>query len=414
MQAHQGTVGASVESSRSWEAAFLTLAILAVSFGAPLVAVVALTNIEATLHTDRAIPSLASALVWIGNGVGGVLMGWLADRIGIRRTVAFGVLMIAAGLAISSLGSTRTLLLGHGLLIGLLGNGALYAPLTVHVSRWFDRRRGTAIALVASGQYVAGIIWPTALEAALRHLSWQAIMLGYAGITLLLLPLLPLLRSPPPPIAPAAAGANAQGRGRVLGLPPNLAMTLICIASFCCCIPMALPASHLVAYCTGVGISPSHSALILSLMLGCAFISRQFWGIFADRHGGLRTVWAGSFCQVVTIAAFASTRNEAALFAIAAAYGLGFSGIVPAYSLAIRDLYSWHEASWRIPVVLLTAMGGMAFGSWLGGRVFDHFLSYVPAFMSGCVFGLANLAVIGFLVLRLRHQPKIGVAVATP
>ena len=175
-------------------------------------------------------------------------------------------------------------------------------------------------------------------------------------------------------------------------------MVLICIASFCCCIPMAIPASHLVAFCGDLGIQASHGAAMLSVMLACAFISRQFWGAFADRFGGLRTVMAGSTLQMLATGAFLLTHDEVGLFAVASAFGLGFSGIIPAYSVAIRDLYPSREASWRIPTVLMTAMSGMAFGSWFAGKLFDLFLSYRPAFASGVVFNLANLAVILFLV----------------
>jgi MFS family permease len=167
-----------------------------------------------------------------------------------------------------------------------------------------------------------------------------------------------------------------------------------------------------VAFCGDVGIPPAHGAAMLSVMLGCAFVSRQFWGAFADRMGGLRTVLAGSSCQVVAIIAFMLTQNEAGLFTIAAGYGLGFSGIIPAYSVAIRDLFPPKEASWRIPTVLLTAMAGMSFGSWFAGWLVDVFLSYRPAFGSGIVFNAANLTIILFLVLRTTQRKQVKLAAA--
>jgi MFS family permease len=188
---------------------------------------------------------------------------------------------------------------------------------------------------------------------------------------------------------------------RVLGLHPNIAMVVICAASFCCCVPMAIPASHLVAFCADVGLTAGHGAAMLSVMLACAFISRQFWGLFADRYGGLRTIMTGSAFQMLAIGAFLLTRDEVGLFGIAAAFGFGFSGIIPSYSVVIRDLYPSKEASWRIPTVLMTAMSGMAFGSWFAGRLFDVSLSYRPAFASGVLFNLANLMLIVFLVSRL-------------
>jgi MFS family permease len=402
-----------IEGPLSWRAALLTLAILSVSYGSPLLAVVGLRDMQAALHTDRSILSLASALVWIGNGVGGIPMGWVADRIGIRSTVLLGALAMAAGLALSSLGSVWALLVGHGLLIGLLGNGAIYAPLIVYVSRWFDRRRGTAIALISSGQYIAGMIWPTLIGLGIEHYGWQTTMLGFGGVVLAtILPMLALLRPAPEPMAAAIGQAGRSASNRVFGLPPNLVMGLICVASFLCCVPMALPASHLVAFCGDIGI-PAGAAM-MSVLTACAFISRQFWGAFADRFGGLRTVMAGSTLQMLAIAAFLLTRNEAGLFAIAGAYGLGFSGIIPSYSVAIRDLYPSKEASWRIPTVLFTAMSGMAFGSWFAGEMVDSFGSYRPAFAAGIVFNLMNLAVILFLISRMVLRRDTVLATAAP
>jgi MFS family permease len=213
--------------------------------------------------------------------------------------------------------------------------------------------------------------------------------------------------------APVSAGpAIGTGRDRsVLGLRPNMVQALICVAAFCCCMPMSIPNSHIVAYCSDIGISPVRGAAMLSVLLGCAFVSRQFWGAMADRIGGLRTVMAGSACQAAAIAAFLLTRNEVGLFVIAGIYGLGFSGIIPSYAVTIRDLFPSAEASWRIPAVLFTGMSGMAVGSWLSGWIFDYFGSYAPAFAMGVVFNLVNLILIGFLVMRLpRHGPVLAPA----
>jgi MFS family permease len=292
------------------------------------------------------------------------------------------------------------------LLIGLIGNGAIYAPLLIYVSRWFDRRRGAAIALISSGQYIAGVFWPSVFERGIAAFDWRTAMLAYAAVVLAcILPLLLLLRPVPSPVSSGPAVHAGRDRS-VLGLRPNLVQGLICVAGFCCCIPMAIPNSHLVAFCSDIGISPVHGAAMLSVLLGCAFVSRQFWGSMADRIGGLRTVMAGSACQAVAIAAFLLTQNEAGLFVIAGVYGLGFSGLIPSYSVAIRDLFPSAEASWRIPTVLFTAMSGMAVGSWLAGRIYDHFGTYAPAFATGVVFNVLNLVLVGFLVSRLPRKSR--------
>src|SRR5258708_4725795 len=295
----------SIESRESWKAAWTTLAILSISFGSPLLIVVGMKPMQEALGTERSVLALAGALVWVGTGAGGVLMGWLADRIGVRATVAIAASMMAAGLALSSLGPIWTLYVGQGLMVGLLGNGGIYAPLLVYVSRWFDRRRGTAIALISSGQYIAGVVWPTLFERGIAELGWQPVMRTYAVVV-------------------------------------------------------------------------------------------------------LRTVIVGAAFQAVAIASFLLMQDEVGLFAIAAAFGFGFSGIIPAYSVAIRDLFSAAEASWRIPLVLFTAMSGMAFGSWVAGVLYDHFGYYAPAFGVGVVFNLANLLTVGFLVFRLTGPRRIA------
>ncbi len=399
-----------IESRSSWVAAGLTLAILSVSYGSPLLIVVGLKPMTDAMATERSVLALAGSLVWVGTGFGGIPMGWLADRIGIRWIVAFGTAMMACGLALSTLGSLWALYIGHGLLIGVFGNGAIYAPLLIYVSRWFDRRRGAAIALISSGQYIAGVVWPAVFERAIARFGWQSTMLAYAAVVALAIPpFLLLLKPPPAPVTTAGGGARGP-RPSVLGLHPNAAQGLICLAGFCCCIPMSIPSTHLVAYCSDIGISPTHGAAMLSVLLGCAFVSRQFWGSLADRIGGLRTVLAGSLCQAVAIAAFLPVTDERGLFAIAAAFGLGFSGIIPSYAVAIRDLFPSAEASWRIPTVLFTAMSGMAVGSWFGGLLYDRFGNYAPAFATGVVFNLINLAIVGFLVSRLPARGAAGPA----
>jgi MFS family permease len=408
-----GTEPGGIESRRAWAVAAATLVILSVSYGAPLLVVVALKPLAADLGVSRSAAALAGSAAWLGAGVGGILAGRIADRIGVRWTVAFGAVMSAAGLAISTSGGVWPLWLGHGLLLGALGTGAIYPPLLIHVSRWFDRRRGTALALISSGQFVAGALWPSLFERGIASLGWRETMLAFGAFeALAILPLaLFLLRAAAPPPRPAAIAAPLGRRGaQPAGVSPRATQAMLCAANFLCCVPMALPAVHLVAFCSDVGIAPAQGALMLSTMLGAAFLGRQFWGWLADRIGGLPTVLAGSICQATTLAAFLATSDEAGLFAIAGLFGLGFSGIVPAYVLVIRDLFPAREASWRVPLMLLCGTAGMAFGGWMGGAIYDGAGSYAPAFLAGVAFNLGNVAVISTLLLRLRPGPLRAVA----
>jgi MFS family permease len=179
---------------------------------------------------------------------------------------------------------------------------------------------------------------------------------------------------------------------------------MMCAAAVMCCVPMAMPQGHLVAFCSDLGISRSVGAVMLSVLLGTAFLSRQIWGAISDRIGGLATVLIGSAWQCCAMIAFLLTQSEAGLFTVAAAFGLGFSGIIPAYVLALRELFPASEASWRIPTLLLFSGGGMALGGWLAGALYDHFGYYAPAFAAGIGSNILNFIVVGTLVMRGRMR----------
>ncbi|HET8997904.1 MAG TPA: MFS transporter [Acetobacteraceae bacterium] len=395
----------SIETRSSWVVAWTALAIVSVAFGAPQIVVVALRPIAAQLGDSRAIPSAAYSLAWLGMAVGGVGMGWIADRIGTRYTVAFGAAMIAIGLMLASGGKAWQLVVGYGLFVGLLGNAGLNAPLYVYVSRWFDRRRGTALALISSGQYVAGALWPMLFEQAIQRLGWPHTMrvFGVFQVVVVLPAALLVLRAPPEPVQTGATADGPRPGHAVLGMPANLTLLLLAVASFCCCVPMAMPQGQLVAFCGDLGIPAEQGAAMLSVLLACAFASRQFWGWLSDRIGGLSTVVICSACQLVSMAGFMLARSELDLFLVSILFGLGFSGLIPAYVLAIRELFPSSEAGWRVPSLLLLSGSGMATGGWLAGWIFDRTGFYGAAFAAGMGFNLLNLLVVGFLLMQARQ-----------
>ena len=403
----------SVETRASWVVASVALAVLGMSFGAAWITTVALKDIASEVGGARSVPALAGALAWFGSATGGILMSRIAERIGTRSTVIFGSLMIGLGLTISTFGPPWPLWIGHGLFIGLVGLAGINAPLYIYVSRWFDRRRGSALALISSGTYIAGAIWPPIFQEVIANYGWRQTMLWYAlAEIVVVVPLAAIyFRAAPEVVIPATASGAGRGKARVLGWPPNFVFAMMCAAGVLCCIPMAMPQGHLVAFCSDLGIARSMGALMLSVLLGTAFVSRQIWGVISDRIGGLATVMIGSAWQAVSMSAFLSTQNEVGLFTVAAAFGLGFSGIIPAYVLAVRELFPASEASWRIPTFLLFSGSGMALGAWLAGLLYDHFGFYAPAFAVGIGANLLNLLIISVLVGRKRQQVAYGAAV---
>lgn len=400
--------GASIETRLSWVVATIAVAVYAVSYGAPMITVVGLKTIATDLGGGREVPALAYSLAWLGASVGGIAMGRLAERVGVRWVVMGGALMIALGLAICSSGGATSLYIGQGVFMGLVGNACINAPLYIYIARWFDRHRGTALALISSGQYVAGAFWPPFFERAIAAYGWRHTMLIYAVFEVVaILPMAVLAFGAAPEIVQSGAVAAGRRVGeRVIGLPANVVLGILCVAGVLCCVPMAMPQGHLVAYCSDIGIAPTTSAAMLSVLLGCAFVSRQFWGALSDRIGGLNTILVGSMCQVTALIGFLLTRNEAGLFAVAAWFGLGFSGIIPAYVLAVRQLFPASEAAWRIPMVLLFTGSGMALGGWLAGAIFDRVGFYQAAFAAGVAINLLHIMVVGGLVLRQHRNGR--------
>jgi MFS family permease len=380
----------------------ISVTLLSLSFGSLWINAVGLKAIAADLGGSRSAPALANSLAWFGSSVGGIAMGRLAERYGIRWTVLFGGVSVCIGLFISTLGQPWQLYVGHGIFMGLLGNAGLNAPLYVYVSRWFDRRRGSALALISSGSYLAGTVWPPIFERAIALYGWQATMIGYGLFAIaLIVPLaLLFLREPPELPAVTTGPGGAIATPKVFGWPPNVVFAMLAVAAFLCCVTMSMPQAHLVAFCSDLGITPTHGAAMLSVLLGVGFLSRQGWGAISDRIGGLLTLLISSVLQAAAMTGFLLTQDEAGLFAVAGAFGVGFSALIPAYVLAIREYFPASEASWRVPGLLLLSGSGMATGTWLAGILYDHFGYYVPAFAAGVGFNLLNLAVIGTLVLR--------------
>lgn len=395
----------SVESRASWVIAVVALVILAVAYGGPLMAAVALKPIAAELGTPRSVPTLATSLSYIGAGVGGIFMGWMSERIGIRIIVTFGSAMIAGGLMLASSGGVTTLYVGYGVFMGLFGASCMFSPIMTYVSRWFDKRRGTAVALISSGQYVAGIVWPSIFQIGVETIGWRRSMMFFGAVVVLAVAPLALVFLRPPPVAPAhSALHHGPRRGtRVAGMHPEWAMVALSAAIFFCCMTMSMPMGHVVALCGDLGISPGHGAAMLSVLLGSAFLARQFWGWLSDRIGGLQTVLCGSIAQAVAMSGFLVTTNEAGLFAVSAAFGLGYAGLIPSYVLAVRALYPASEASWRVPTVLFAGLLGMAGGGWTAGTLYDAFGFYAPAFAVGVGFNLLNVVVILPMVIRTRQ-----------
>ncbi len=400
-----GTHQGSIETRYSWIVAMTAVTMLSLAAGGPITVVVGLVQIAEDFGSGRSLPSLANSLAYFGTAIGGMVCGVMVARFGQRLVAMIGGVSVALGLMLASFGESWSLLVGLGIGVGLFGNGALFPPMLAYVSLWFDRRRGTALALVASGQYVAGFLWPPIFERTIAIYGWQRTIFGYGILVAAIAVPLAALVLRPPPVQPTTGNfaEKMQPGARVLGMNGNLAFFLLAFCSFLCCIPMAMPASHLVAFCGDLGITASRGALMLSVLTFAAFMARQFWGWLSDKIGGLWTIVFGSLAQILGMLGFLATQNEAGLFFVAAAYGLGFSGIIPAYVLTLRALFPASEAHWRVPTLLFLSLSGMAAGAWLAGYIYDWLGFYAAAWWAGIGFNLLQFALIVFLLQRWRR-----------
>ena len=281
-----------------------------------------------------------------------------------------------------------------------------------YVTSWFDRRRGSAIALVSSGQYVAGALWPLLLQIGVDEMGWRRTMRIYAVVIAVTIPLLAasFFRRPPELAMYPTATTVTSLFTPVTGIPPNIVLAMLAGAVFCCCVTMSIPLAHIVAFCSDIGIGPRPGAAMLSLQLAAGFVAQQLWGWVADRLGGLRTIFFASASMVIAMTGFLLTQNEIGLFSVSAVFGLAFGGLIPGYILAIREIYPPAEATWRIPLVLFPGALGMAAGGWMAGLIYDGWGFYAPAFVAGIGFNLANLVLVGALVPR--HRPRRLVTVS--
>jgi len=283
----------------------------------------------------------------------------------------------------------------------------MFSPLVADTSLWFDRRRGIAVALCASGNYFAGTLWPPILQAAMDSWGWRVSFVGVGLFCLVtLVPMSLVMRRPAPATAPARTVITAAEReaARPLGLPPNAVQALLAVAAVACCVAMAMPQVHIVAYCTDLGFGAARGAEMLSLMLLTGAVSRLGFGLVMDRIGGTGTLLLGSFLQMVALALFLPFDGLVSLYVISALFGLFQGGIVPSYAMIVRELFPPREAGTRMSLALSSTLAGMAIGGWMSGAIFDATGSYQAAIVNGIAWNMVNLAIATWLALRVRKQ----------
>jgi MFS family permease len=398
------------DSSYAWWRLAVSLALSTIGGVGLWAAVVVLPTIEAEFAVGRGGASVPYTAAMVGFAIGGVLMGRLADRLGIMVPLLLSAPLLGLGfIAAAFTASYWQFVLVQALLIGMLGSSVTFGPLVADVSLWFLRWRGIAVAIVASGNYLAGAIWPSLLERSIAAVGWrQSYMFigGFCVVTMVPLALLLRRRAAIDDRIVPARWPSAPGK---LPMSPAHVQGLLVIAAIACCVAMSMPQVHIIAYCGDLGYGTARGAEMLSIMLGLGVVSRLGSGLIADRIGGLRTLILGSALQCVSLIFYLPYDGLTSLYVVSALFGLAQGGIVPNYALIVREYFPAREAGARVSLVLMASVAGMAIGGWLSGEIHDLTGSYQAAFLNGIAWNLLNLGIASWLLMgRLRTREGLA------
>jgi MFS family permease len=403
--AHQSSLSESgIESRYAWRRLMVSLAISTISGIGLWSVVVVMPLIQAEFGVDRADASLPYTATMLGFAVGAIFMGRLSDRKGIVRPLTIGAVSLGLGyIAVSSAQNLWQFTLAQGLLIGMAGCSVTFGPLVADVSHWFTRNRGIAVGICASGNYLAGAIWPPLIQYLSQDWGWRGALLSTGLFCATAMLLLSLALRRPSPVGHADTVAHAATKpARHVNMSPAALQALLAFAAVCCCVAMSMPQVHIVAYCSDLGYGVARGAEMLSLMLAFGVISRLASGWIADHIGGVRTLLLGSALQTLTLVFYLPFDGLTSLYIVSALFGLSQGGIVPAYAIIVREYFPAQEAGARIGLIITTSIIGMALGGWMSGAIFDWTGSYHIAFLNGIAWNLVNVAI----ALWLLWQPK--------
>ncbi|WP_170750816.1 CynX/NimT family MFS transporter [Ruegeria lacuscaerulensis] len=392
------------DSRYSWLRLAITLAIAMVANVGMWAVIVVMPAIETQFDAGRAEASLPYVLTMIGFALGNMWLGQLVDRLGVTKALIGAAVLSTVSYVLATLAPNMVMLSLAHLLVGL-GTSIGFGPLIADISHWFMKRRGIAVALVASGNYLSGAIWPTLLSDILARDGWQQVYLTLALITpVIVIPLSLLLRRQVPAEAHQTAAASASIKASSVGISPRALQYILGLAGIGCCVAMSMPQVHIVSYCVGLGYGPAVGAEMLSLMLLGGVVSRVISGMVADKLGGLMTLLIGSILQCIALFLFLPYDGMVSLYIISLMFGLAQGGIVPSYALVVREYMPPHEAGARVGFVMMMTIMGMALGGWMSGWIYDVTGNYQLAFINGILWNGLNIAIL--LMLLKRSRPR--------
>lgn len=381
----------------------LAIAVLIGSIGAVgmWAVVVVIPVVQTEFAATRGAVSLAFTLMMFGFGLGGVIAGKITDRFGIVMAMTISIAFLGIANVLAGLSTQLWHFVAAYFLIGL-GTSATFAPLMAEASHWFERYRGLAVTIVASGNYVGGTMWPPIVSWGMDHGGWRTTHIGIGIVCVVLMAILVAVLRAQMGDEKVRNHANAPPPRVDLGLSTNTLTVLLSVAAIACCVAMSMPQVHIVAYCGDLGFGVARGAEMLSLMMACGIISRIGSGYLADKIGGIRTLLIGSLAQGFALVFYLFFDSLTSLYLISAMFGLFQGGIVPSYAIIVREAMPASQAATRVGIVIFASVFGMSFGGWISGVIFDATGSYAAAFANGVAWNAVNVAIVMTLLIRSR------------
>lgn len=391
----------SPDSRQAWMRLVIALAIGSIGAVGMWAVVVVIPVVQAEFSATRGAVSLAFTLMMFGFGLGGVIAGKITDRFGIVPAMAISIAFLGVANVLAGLSTQLWQFVAAYFLIGL-GTSATFAPLMAEASHWFERYRGLAVTIVASGNYVAGTMWPPIVNWGTQEIGWRYTHIGIGIACASTMALLVLMLRAQMGDDHIRDHANAPPPQVDLKLSTNTLTVLLSVASISCCVAMAMPQVHIVAYCGDLGYGVARGAEMLSLMMACGIVSRIGSGFLADKIGGIYTLLIGSLAQGFALVFYLFFDSLASLYLISAMFGLFQGGIVPSYAIIVREAMPASEAATRVGIVIFASVFGMSFGGWVSGVIFDATGSYAAAFANGVAWNALNIGIVVALLIRSR------------
>ena len=392
------------DSLYSWTRLFIALLLATVGNIGMWVVVIVLPDIQQEFKIDRGTASIPFALTMVGFAIGNWVMGHVVDRYGITKTIILAATVNTAGYIAAMYVNNVYSLSILQFFIGL-GTAAAFGPLIADTSHWFLKRRGIAVALIASGNYFSGAIWPPLFNSTLQSDGWRDVYWILALSTVfIMIPLSFLLTKKISEETARISDAASSDKRQNVSISPKALTILLSIAGIGCCVAMSMPQVHIVAFCIDLGFGPAVGAEMLSLMLIGGIISRLINGLIADKLGGVYTLLIGSTLQCIALFLYLPFDGLVSLYIVSLVFGLSQGGIVPSYAIIIREYLPGADAGTRVGFVMMCTIMGMAIGGWMSGWIYDLTGSYAAAFWNGIVWNFMNIAIVLFLITRNRKS----------